>query len=151
MKLGVLTMQDTPWPELVARWRRLDELGVETIWIADHLGGGWIKPGQPWFEAWCCLTALAHVTRRPRIGSLVSPMTYRNPAVLARAALTVAELSGGRLELGVGSGGARADHELAQVEQWAPTTRAGLFVGWVERLRELLAAEAAGPADDCRP
>ena len=73
---------------------------------------------QPWFEAWSCLTALAHVTGRARIGPLVSPMTYRNPAVLARTALTVAELSGGRLELGIGSGASAFDHELTQVPQW---------------------------------
>jgi alkanesulfonate monooxygenase SsuD/methylene tetrahydromethanopterin reductase-like flavin-dependent oxidoreductase (luciferase family) len=145
VKLGVLTMQDAPWPELVERWRRLDELGVETIWVADHLGGGWIRPGQPWFEAWSCLTALAHVTAGPRIGTLVSPMTFRNPAVLARTALSVAELSDGRLELGVGAGGGRFDHDLAQVEQWSPKTRARLFAAWVERLLELLGDEDFQP------
>ncbi len=51
MKLGVITLQNAPWTELVERWRRLDELGVETIWVADHLGN-WMHPEQPWFEAW---------------------------------------------------------------------------------------------------
>ncbi len=141
----MITMQDAPWGELVERWRVLEQAGVETIWVADHLGGRWIKPGQPWFEAWSCLTALAYETSTPRIGPLVSPMTFRNPAVLARAALTVAELSGGRLELGIGAGGARIDHELAGVEVWEQKERAGLFTDWVGRLVELLADERLRP------
>jgi alkanesulfonate monooxygenase SsuD/methylene tetrahydromethanopterin reductase-like flavin-dependent oxidoreductase (luciferase family) len=144
VKLGVITLQNAPWPELVERWRRLEELGVETIWVADHLGN-WMHPQQPWFEAWSCLTALAHVTQRPRIGPLVSAMTLRNPAVLARTALTVAELSGGRLELGVGSGGAAYDHKLAEVPKWEPKERAALFARWLERLLELLADERLQP------
>ena len=72
-------------------------------------------------------------------------MTFRNPAVLARTALTVAELSGGRLELGVGSGASKADHELAEVPDWTPKERASLFVTWLERLVELLADERLQP------
>jgi alkanesulfonate monooxygenase SsuD/methylene tetrahydromethanopterin reductase-like flavin-dependent oxidoreductase (luciferase family) len=144
VKLGVITLQNAPWPELVDRWRTLDELSVETIWVADHLGSA-AHPERPWFEAWSCIAALAHVTARPRIGTLVSSMTLRNPAVLARAALTVSELSGGRLELGVGSGGNDLDHELAQLPKWEPKERAALFVQWVERLVELLADERLQP------
>jgi alkanesulfonate monooxygenase SsuD/methylene tetrahydromethanopterin reductase-like flavin-dependent oxidoreductase (luciferase family) len=144
MRLGVLALQNAPWPDLVERWRRLDDLGVETIWVADHLAN-FYRPEQPWFEAWSCLTALAHLATRPRIGPLVSPMTIRNPAVLARTALTVAELSGGRLELGVGSGGTTTDHELAKVPTWEPKERAALFTTWIERLLELLADERLQP------
>ena len=72
-------------------------------------------------------------------------MTIRNPAVLARTALTVAEISGGRLELGVGSGGSVFEHELAQVPMWEPKERAALFTVWVERLVELLADERLSP------
>jgi alkanesulfonate monooxygenase SsuD/methylene tetrahydromethanopterin reductase-like flavin-dependent oxidoreductase (luciferase family) len=145
VRLGAITLQDAPWPELVARWHRLEELGVETIWVADHLGHKALRLGQPWFEAWSCLTALAYETVTPRIGPLVSPMTFRNPAVLARAALTVAELSGGRLELGVGAGGSELDHELAGVPRWGSKERAGRFATWVERLVELLGDERLSP------
>jgi alkanesulfonate monooxygenase SsuD/methylene tetrahydromethanopterin reductase-like flavin-dependent oxidoreductase (luciferase family) len=145
VKLGAITLQDAPWPELVDRWRRLEELGVETIWVADHLGHKGLEPGEPWFEAWSCLTALAYETSRPRIGPLVSPMTFRNPAVLARTALTVAELSGGRLELGIGSGASEFDHRYAQVPVWSPKERAAAFAAWVERLLEVLADERFSP------
>jgi len=145
VKLGALTLQDAPWPELVGRWRRLEELGVETIWVADHLGHKGLEPGQPWFEAWSCLTALAYETTNARIGTLISPMNLRSPAVLARAALTVAEISGGRLELGVGTGGSDYDHALAGVPMWSPKERAALFVTWVERLLEVLADDRLHP------
>ncbi len=142
MKFGVLALQDAPWGELLERWRSLEELGIETIWVADHVAP---RADMQWFEGWSCLTALAHVTSRPRIGPLVSPMTLRNPAVLARTALSVAELSGGRLELGVGSGGGQLDHEVAGVPDWSPKERAALFAEWVERLVELLADDRLQP------
>jgi alkanesulfonate monooxygenase SsuD/methylene tetrahydromethanopterin reductase-like flavin-dependent oxidoreductase (luciferase family) len=145
VKLGVITLQDASWPELVGRWHLLEELGVETIWVADHLGHKGLKRDQPWFEAWSCLTALAYETSTPRIGPLVSPMTFRNPAVLARTALTVAELSGGRLELGVGSGASAWDHEAAGVPMRTPKERAAAFAAWVERLLEALADERFHP------
>jgi len=148
VKLGVITLQWAPWPELVERWRRLDALGVETIWVADHLTGTWLKPDQPWYEAWTCVTALAYVTERARFGPLVSPMTLRNHAVLARTALSVGDLSGGRLELGVGAGGSEADHDVAEVPSWDPRERASLFAAWVERLASLLADERFHPKPD---
>jgi alkanesulfonate monooxygenase SsuD/methylene tetrahydromethanopterin reductase-like flavin-dependent oxidoreductase (luciferase family) len=144
LRLQVITLQDAPWPELVERWHKLEELGVETIWVADHLGGQW-SVEKPWFEAWSCITALAYETKTPRIGPLVSPMTFRNPAVLARTALTVAELSGGRLELGIGSGASAVDHELTEVPQWGPKERAAAFAAWVERLVEMLAVDYFHP------
>jgi alkanesulfonate monooxygenase SsuD/methylene tetrahydromethanopterin reductase-like flavin-dependent oxidoreductase (luciferase family) len=141
MRFGVLALQEAPWPELVERWRYLDELGIETIWVADHL-----QPGpDPWFEAWTCLTALAYLTTHARIGPLVSSMTLRNPATLARTARSVAAISGGRLELGVGSGDSEKDHNLAAVPRWTPKERAGLFAPWVERLVELLDGEQVQP------
>ncbi|HKP19677.1 MAG TPA: LLM class flavin-dependent oxidoreductase [Gaiellaceae bacterium] len=145
MRLGVITLQDAPWPELVERWRTLEQLGVETIWVADHIGHRGLEPGEPWFEAWSCLAALAYETSAPRIGPLVSPMTFRNPAVLARTALTVAELSGGRLELGIGSGASEWDHAVAQVPTWTAKERAAAFAVWVERLLAVLADDRFHP------
>jgi alkanesulfonate monooxygenase SsuD/methylene tetrahydromethanopterin reductase-like flavin-dependent oxidoreductase (luciferase family) len=72
-------------------------------------------------------------------------MTFRNPAVLARQAVTVATISGGRLELGLGTGASEWDHELAGVPFGTAKERASQFVGWIERLRELLAEFGPGP------
>jgi alkanesulfonate monooxygenase SsuD/methylene tetrahydromethanopterin reductase-like flavin-dependent oxidoreductase (luciferase family) len=139
VKLGVITLQNAPWSDLVDRWRRLEELGVETIWVADHLGHRTFAPGDPWQEAWACLAGLAYETRTPRIGPLVSPMTFRNPAVLARQALTLDELSGGRLELGVGTGASEWDHAAAGITFGTAKERASAFGPWLERLLELIA------------
>lgn len=144
MRLGVITLPNAPWRELLERWRALDELGVETIWVADHLSNS-LQPEAPWFEGWTCLAAMAQVTARARIGPLVSPITFRNPAVLAKAAVTVDHASGGRLELGIGSGGSGLDHELAAVSRWDGAERLERLRAFVERLLELLAGERLAP------
>jgi alkanesulfonate monooxygenase SsuD/methylene tetrahydromethanopterin reductase-like flavin-dependent oxidoreductase (luciferase family) len=97
--LGATTIPDAPWSELLARWRALDvRPEVESISVPDHHFRGW-------HECWQCLAGAAHVTERVRIGSLVSPATSHDPVQLARAALTLQEMSSGRVDLGVGSGG----------------------------------------------
>jgi len=144
VKLGAITLQDAPWQELVDRWRRLEELGVETIWVADHLGHKGLEPGEPWFEAWSCLTALAYETSRPRIGPLVSPMTFRNPAVLARTALTVAELSCGT----------PLSAALASLRARVPGSELATLVASIERSRRFgspLARPAAAPGQRPAP
>jgi alkanesulfonate monooxygenase SsuD/methylene tetrahydromethanopterin reductase-like flavin-dependent oxidoreductase (luciferase family) len=145
MKFGVITLQNAPWPELVERWQALDELGVDTIWVADELGNA-KNTAQPWFEGWACITALAYETQRARIGPLVSPITFRNPAVLAKAAVTVDHISGGRIELGLGAGGSEFDHELAQIPQWEAQERLSRLRAFVQRLVELLADERLSPS-----
>jgi alkanesulfonate monooxygenase SsuD/methylene tetrahydromethanopterin reductase-like flavin-dependent oxidoreductase (luciferase family) len=111
VRFGVCALPSAPADELVARWRVLDSLeALETIWLPDQLAP---RPGLRWLEAWTLLGALARETSRARLGPLVSPPTLRSPAVLARAAITLDQLSDGRAELGVGSGGAPLDDELA--------------------------------------
>jgi len=126
VKFGICSLPTRPVDELVASWRELDELGFETIWLPDQLAP---RPGLRWLEAWTLLGALARETSRTRIGPLVSPLTLRNPAVLARAAVTLDELSGGRAELGVGAGGAELDDELAGT---CGGRGLGDFVEWIE-------------------
>lgn len=78
-------------------------LGIDNVWVADH----WIdfaQPRNPWFEAWTLLGALAVQTQRIRFGPLIPPISFHNPAFLARKALTVDHISSGRMELGSGAG-----------------------------------------------
>lgn len=111
VQLGVhIGQQNVEMDELRTLWRRLDSAGVDWISVWDHLyevppAGG----TQPHFEAVATLGALCADTRNARIGCLVFYVGYRNPAHLARIATTLDHISGGRFELGLGSGWAEAE------------------------------------------
>lgn len=85
------------WPDLRRAWQTADELGYSTAWIPDHFYAGFGSMANPTFEAWTTIAATAGVTKRIRVGVMVSGNTYRHPAVLANMACTVDHLSGGRL------------------------------------------------------
>jgi alkanesulfonate monooxygenase SsuD/methylene tetrahydromethanopterin reductase-like flavin-dependent oxidoreductase (luciferase family) len=119
LHFGVMTIQNISWPALVERWQYLDELGFDSAWVADHFTNPWY-PDEPWFEGWTLLSALATHTRKIRLGTMVTNISLHNPAVLARQALTVDHVSGGRLELGIGAGGAPTDHTMTGVPDWDP-------------------------------
>ena len=113
MKLGVMfDAQDgmtwDRWAHLAAQAERL---GFESLWRSDHLFSVVGRPQRPALEAWASLTYLATATKRLRFGTLVSPVTFRHPSVLALTAAAVDELSGGRLEVGLGAGWEAVEHE----------------------------------------
>lgn len=84
--------------------RGLDEAGWESLWVYDHFHTVPRKEIEATFEAWTVMTHMAAVTRKARIGQLVTCNEYRHPAYLAKIAACVDVMSGGRLELGLGSG-----------------------------------------------
>ena len=86
MRFGVMTLQAAPYPALAERWRRIETMGFDSIWIADHSTSQY--PTLIAYEAWTLLGALAAVTKRVRFGPLVTPPTFRHPAVLAMQAVT---------------------------------------------------------------
>jgi alkanesulfonate monooxygenase SsuD/methylene tetrahydromethanopterin reductase-like flavin-dependent oxidoreductase (luciferase family) len=89
-----------------------EEIGLDSLWLGDHLlyrGDG--KPTRAPWEAWTTLAALAAVTRRVEIGPLVAATSFHNPAMLAKKAATLDEISGGRLILGLGAGWNRAEYD----------------------------------------
>jgi len=87
-RFGVLLLPNAPWPTLVARVCRAEELSFDVLWLGDHFVNPY-APEQDWFDAWTLLGALAASTTRIRLGPLVSGLTLRNPALLARMAMTV--------------------------------------------------------------
>lgn len=107
---GMHTIQTWTWPELRDRWQWFEDLGFDSLWLPDHFFPT-AGRDKPMFEAWTLLAGLALVTRRARIGILVSSNTFRHPALLAKQAVTVDHLSQGRLELGIGAGWFVDEHE----------------------------------------
>jgi alkanesulfonate monooxygenase SsuD/methylene tetrahydromethanopterin reductase-like flavin-dependent oxidoreductase (luciferase family) len=136
MRFSAVVLQNRPLDELRTDWTTVEDAGFDTIWVADHLMT--FPQLGTLLEAWTTLAALAAATSRIRIGTLVTNITYRNPAVLAKEAITLDHLSGGRLEIGIGAAGTRRDDaRAAGVEEWSVAERADRFeefVGSVDAL-----------------
>jgi F420-dependent oxidoreductase-like protein len=105
------------YAELERFWRLADELGFYGVWDYDHfygpdaIGDAVARDyRKDTLEAWTTLAAMATVVKRARVGCLVTGVTYRNPAVLAKMAVTVDHISGGRLEFGLGAAWHEAEH-----------------------------------------
>ncbi len=105
------TLTDVPrgttlgWKDHLAMVRAAEAAGFDSIWIADEtLFTFDDAPPMGWWECWTTLSAVAAATARARVGTLVTCTNYRNPALIARMAATVDEISGGRLVLGLGAG-----------------------------------------------
>ncbi|MCB0939307.1 MAG: LLM class flavin-dependent oxidoreductase [Mycolicibacterium sp.] len=116
--------------EILHRALRCEELGIGSLWLYDHMYG----PGVPdidSLESWTLATALLSRTERLRVGHLVLCNQFRHPAVLAKMATTLDQISGGRLGLGVGSGSIEDEHHRMGLV-W------GSFADRSERLRETL-------------
>jgi probable F420-dependent oxidoreductase len=109
LKVGVQLPEvewEARWPDLRAMALRAEELGFDSVWYGDHLL--YRRPGDdrargPW-EAWTVLAGLAAATSRITLGPLVAATAFHAPAMLAKQAATVDEISGGRLVLGLGAG-----------------------------------------------
>src|SRR6185369_15596075 len=111
-------LPNEPWADLVARWRRLEDGGLDSVWSCDHFTNPH-RPGQPWFEGWSSLMGLAASTSRVRVGLLVGAIVSLSPTLLAKQAQSVDHASGGRLDVGLGAGGAPTDQPMWGVEPWS--------------------------------
>jgi len=111
MKLGLLVESEEglDWE----RWRTTcsaaERLGFESVWISDHLASAW-SPRRHGLEPWVALSVAAAETRSVRLGPLVSPITFRQPAILARMAEALDSLSHGRFVIGLGLGWNADEH-----------------------------------------
>src|SRR5262249_6727528 len=97
------------WPQWVALAEACEETGIDGLFRSDHyismFGDGFS------LDAWATINALAARTTRIRLGTMVTPVTFRRPAVLANLVATADQISGGRIELGLGAGWNEREHE----------------------------------------
>jgi alkanesulfonate monooxygenase SsuD/methylene tetrahydromethanopterin reductase-like flavin-dependent oxidoreductase (luciferase family) len=92
LRFGILTIQNLDWLTLVEQWKHIESLGYASVWVGDHF----LNPHnneENWFDGWTLLAVLANQTSTIRIGTLVTNIIYRNPAILARQAQTLDHIS----------------------------------------------------------
>ena len=113
LKVGIQLPEverEVRWPELLDMTRAIEDLGFDSVWVGEHLLYRWEdRPSRGPWEAWTLLAGIAASTSRIELGPLVSCTNFHNPALLAKQAATVDELSGGRLVLGLGAGWNKAE------------------------------------------
>ena len=106
MRLCVMIegQEGVTWDDWLALARACEENGYEALFRSDHYGPVVGADERGSLDAWTTLAGLAAVTSALRLGTLVSPATFRHPSVLAKSAVTVDQISGGRVEVGIGRG-----------------------------------------------
>jgi F420-dependent oxidoreductase-like protein len=103
--------EDVTWEDWLALARACEEHGVEALFRSDHYLSVEGRGERGSLDAWATIAALAAVTSTVRLGTLVSPATFRHPSQLAKVVATADHVSGGRVELGLGTGWLDAEHE----------------------------------------
>jgi alkanesulfonate monooxygenase SsuD/methylene tetrahydromethanopterin reductase-like flavin-dependent oxidoreductase (luciferase family) len=136
-RLGVVVLPEHRWPRAREIWTALERSGVRHAWTFDHYSWRTLHDA-PWYDSVTTLAAIAAVTRTIRIGTLVSTPNFRHPALLAKQAMTLDEISGGRFLLGLGAGAPGPDARLLGSDDLPPRARAARFGEFVELVDALL-------------
>ena len=142
MRVGVVILPDARWPAALDRWCEAEARGFATAWTYDHLSWRSLREG-PWLGTVPLLAAVAVSTSTLRFGTLVASPNFRHPAPLAKDVMTLDEISGGRLDLGVGAGGGGYDSTVLGLPPLTPAQRAGRFEEFVDALDLLLREPAS--------
>jgi alkanesulfonate monooxygenase SsuD/methylene tetrahydromethanopterin reductase-like flavin-dependent oxidoreductase (luciferase family) len=145
LKVGVQLPEverEVRWTELLDMTGAIEDLGYDSVWVGEHLLYRWAdRPARGPWEAWSILTAIAASTNRIEFGPLVACTSFHNPALLAKQASTIDEISGGRLILGLGAGwnetefrafGIPFDHRIDRFEEAFTIIRTLLREGAVD-------------------
>ncbi len=144
MRFSIWPNLQQSWADVLAIVRYAEKTGWDGAYVADHFmgdDGGFGAVETPTLEATAALAALATVTSKLRLGSLVFGATYRHPAVLAKWAATLDQISTGRFVLGVGAGWQINEHEQYGIELPLVRERVDRFAETCEVLNALLRTE----------
>jgi alkanesulfonate monooxygenase SsuD/methylene tetrahydromethanopterin reductase-like flavin-dependent oxidoreductase (luciferase family) len=140
-EIGVyLPQMGFTYEQMLQRAQRCDELGIDSLWLYDHLYGPGM-PEYPSLEAWTLATALLSRTERIEIGHMVLCNQFRHPAVLAKMATTLDQIAAGRLQLGIGSGSIEDEHDRVGLEWGSFRERSERLGETLEILTQAFAAE----------
>ena len=144
MRIGLdLAQHHLDWEQLVDRVRFAEDAGFDGAWVFDHFTPLYGASKGPCLEAYTLLAALAARTSRIRLGALVTGITYRHPSILATEAVTVDNVSGGRLELAVGAAWLEDEHEQLGIPFPPTAERADRLEEAITVLRALMTTDGA--------
>ena len=135
MRFGLTILPELPGAELRPRWEAAEAMGFDHAWTYDHLVWGGL-PESPWYGTMPTLAAVALVTERIGLGTLVSSPSFRHPVVLHRDVQSLDDVSAGRFMLGVGTGG-DLDSGILGGETLSTRERVDRFQEFVELLVRL--------------
>lgn len=141
MRHGVVILPEHSWSQARKLWRQAEEFGFDHAWTYDHLVWRWLSD-KPWFGAVPTLTAAATATSRIRLGTLVANPGFRDPVAFAKEIMTLDDISGGRIDCGVGAGGYDAD--LLREGRSSPAERSARFAEFVELMDLVLRQDPSG-------
>ena len=142
MRLSTVILPVRPWHDGGRdEWLRAEQLGFHTAYTYDHLSWRTFRDG-PWYGAVPTLTAAAAATERLRLGTLVTSPNFRHPVTLAKELISLDDISGGRVTLGIGAGGMGFDATALGQEAWTPRERADRFAEFVPLLDRLLTEDS---------
>jgi alkanesulfonate monooxygenase SsuD/methylene tetrahydromethanopterin reductase-like flavin-dependent oxidoreductase (luciferase family) len=141
VRYGIVLLPQDPWPVAREKWRRAESLGFDHAWTYDHLSWRSLAD-EPWNATVPTLAAAAAVTSTIRLGTFVASPNFRHPVPFAKDMATVDDISGGRVLLGVGSGGTGFDAFVLGQPEYTPRQRHERYDEFVTLLDELLRFES---------
>lgn len=149
VKLGLsIYPQQATWQEIRDTVLRADTLGYDSLWIWDHLLGIGREGRQSVFEAWTTMAAWAALTSTVTLGLLVSANTFRNPGLVAKSAVTIDHISGGRFILGIGAAYRELEHQAHGIDFGSSP---GMRLRWLEESVALVKGLLSGQTMTSEP
>ncbi len=127
LRVGVLVVQNLTYDRWRSRVLEVEQLGYDGVYVWDHLVHRTQEPTDPLFDGLTLLAAAAEFTSRLRLGTLVASPTLRHPVLLAKQAMTIDNVSGGRMELGIGAAGVLLDYTVLGIQPWSKGEQVNRF------------------------